>query len=353
MSAARNKWALTSGVLSTAKMMVKMEGGVTGIVTNEICCCTQYRCSQRERLPSEGCEHRLCLWLWWRCWCSPLSRASQECWKICDVNDPESYAPLAYDYAASRCSSGRATTQVTCWEHENYTRGSSYVNQSCGNILHSHHRLNMFLFLTIDIACVRITNQILIDTCSTSTSNYDVEKLAAGIAVSSVLLWPSQSHAVVLKNSMTMSNRPLQTVPQRLSIKMVKSMPTKQPRVHSDADKISSTQNVSVSLLCAVVDGLIFYNSPLKPTRNATLSLCCPKSCASHQCHHSLQLLYIPRCSSTLFPVNYSEFERFKGASPFIRLVDTVMRIIQCDRYSDGFFHHWIQACKLLSLKLR
>ena len=133
---------------------------------------------------------------------------------------------------------------------------------------------------------------------------------------------------------------PLQTVPQRLSIKMVKSMPTKQPRVHSDADKISSTQNVSVSLLCAIVDGLIFYNSPLKPTRNATSSLCCPKSCASHQCHHSLQLLYIPRCSSTLFPVNYSEFERFKGAPPFIRLVDTVMRTIQCDRYPNGFFHH-------------
>jgi len=67
----------------------------------------------------------------------------------------------------------------------------------------------MFLFLTIDIACVHITNQILIYTCSTSTSKYDVEKLAAGIAVSSVLLWPSQSHAVVLKNSMTMSNHPL------------------------------------------------------------------------------------------------------------------------------------------------
>ena len=141
------------------------------------------------------------------------------------------------------------------------------------------------------------------------------------------LLLPSQSHAVVLKNSTTMSNRPLQTVPQRLSIKMVNSMPKKQPRVHSDADKISSTQNVSVSLLCAVVDGLIFYNSPLKPTRNATSSLCCPKSCASHQCHHSLQLLYIPRCSSTLFPVNYSEFWEIQGCVPF----HTACR--HCDAY--------------------
>ena len=78
MSAARNKWALTSSVLSTAKMIVKMEGEVTEIVTNQICCCTQYRCSSRERQPSEGCEHRLCLWLWWRCWCSPLLRASQD-----------------------------------------------------------------------------------------------------------------------------------------------------------------------------------------------------------------------------------------------------------------------------------
>jgi len=73
ISAARNKWALTFGVLSTAKRGVKTEGEGIEIVTKQIFRCSQYCCSQRECRPSRGCEHRLCLRLWWRCWCSPLS----------------------------------------------------------------------------------------------------------------------------------------------------------------------------------------------------------------------------------------------------------------------------------------
>ena len=37
----------------------------------------------------------------------------------------------------------------------------------------------------------------------------------------------------------------------------------KQQKVHSDADKAYLSQNVSVFLLCAVVDALIFCHSPL------------------------------------------------------------------------------------------
>ena len=37
----------------------------------------------------------------------------------------------------------------------------------------------------------------------------------------------------------------------------------KQQKVHSDTDKAYLSQNVSVFLLCAVVDALIFCHSPL------------------------------------------------------------------------------------------
>jgi len=38
---------------------------------------------------------------------------------------------------------------------------------------------------------------------------------------------------------------------------------SKQQKVHSDTDKAYLSQNVSVFLLCAVVDALIFCHSPL------------------------------------------------------------------------------------------
>jgi len=45
MSAARDKWALTPGVLNG--QCETREGEATRIGTSQICCCSQYRCIQQ------------------------------------------------------------------------------------------------------------------------------------------------------------------------------------------------------------------------------------------------------------------------------------------------------------------
>ena len=99
--------------------------------------------------------------------------------------------------------------------------------------------------------------------------------------------------------------------------------PAKQTRVPLDTDKTFSTQNVSFSLLRDAVGRLIFYHSPfwsplaMPPRAFAAPSPAPPISVTTLSGSSTFPGGQLRYAKSTI-----QNFERFKGVSPFIQLVD-------------------------------